>query len=188
MSGDGPAGDRLPLGALRQLALGDYPVSDPIDPMAELDELPDPESLRTTSGTPPTPRTPEPVRTALCVEPRNGTLFVFMPPLEGPDDYLALLGAVEAAAGERKVAVQIEGYRPPSDPRLNVLSVTPDPGVIEVNVHPATSWRAAVEITCGVYEDAQATRLGSEKFLMDGTPDRHRRRQSRGARRRQAGG
>ena len=168
MSGDGPAGDRLPLGALPQLALGDYPVSDPIDPMAELDELPDPESLRTTSGTPPTPPTPEPVRTALCVEARNGTLCVFMPPLEGPDDYLALLGAVEAAAGEQKVTVQIEGYRPPNDPRLNVLSVTPDPGVIEVNVHPATSWRAAVEITRGVYEDAQATRLGSEKFLMDG--------------------
>jgi uncharacterized protein (DUF2126 family)/transglutaminase-like putative cysteine protease len=170
LTGDGPIGDRLPLGALPQLAPGDYPVGDPVDPLAELGELPDPESLRAASGTSPAPtqHTPEPVRTALCVEPRDGKLCVFMPPLDRLGDYLALVSVVEAAAAERNVPVQIEGYRPPDDARLNVLSVTPDPGVIEVNAHPATSWRAAVEITRGIYEDAQLTRLGTEKFLMDG--------------------
>jgi uncharacterized protein (DUF2126 family) len=168
LQGGGPIGDRLPLGALPQLAPGEYPVDVSADPLAERAELPDPEAFQAAKAKPPVQPSPEPVRTALCVEPRDGALCVFLPPLEGLDDYLALFAAVEVAAAERKVAVQIEGYRPPSDPRLNVLSVTPDPGVIEVNVHPATSWRDAVEITRGVYEDAQATRLGSEKFLMDG--------------------
>jgi uncharacterized protein (DUF2126 family)/transglutaminase-like putative cysteine protease len=167
LSGDGPAGDRLPLGALPQLALGDYPVDVSVDPLADRAELPDPDAFGSACAKP-TQDAPEPVRTALCVEPRDETLCVFLPPLEDVDSYLALVTAVEAAASARKVAVQIEGYRPPSDPRLNVLSVTPDPGVIEVNVHPATSWRDTVEITRGVYEDAQATRLGSEKYLMDG--------------------
>jgi uncharacterized protein (DUF2126 family)/transglutaminase-like putative cysteine protease len=166
LQGEGPVGDRLPLGALPQLAPGEYPVETFADPLAERAELPDPDALQVAK--PPAPASPEPVRTGLCVEPRDGMLCVFLPPLEGLDDYLALVAAVEAAAAERKVSVAIEGYRPPSDPRLRVLSVTPDPGVIEVNVHPATSWREAVEITRGVYEDAQATRLGSEKFLMDG--------------------
>ena len=188
LSGDGPIGDRLPLGALPQLALGDYPVGDPIDPLAELGELPDPESLRAARETAAAAAAHAgAVRTALCVEPRDGKLCVFMPPLDRLEDYLALVGAVEAAAAERNVPVQIEGYRPPDDPRLNVLRVTPDPGVIEVNVHPATSWRAAVEITRGVYEDAQLTRLGTRKIPHGRPPDRHRWRQSCGARSRQAG-
>jgi uncharacterized protein (DUF2126 family) len=46
--------------------------------------------------------------------------------------------------------------------------VTPDPGVIEVNVHPAHSWQQLVEITRGVYEEARQARLGTEKFDLDG--------------------
>ena len=64
--------------------------------------------------------------------------------------------------------VHVEGYAPPYDPRIEVIKVTPDPGVIEVNVQPAKDWREAVDITFGLYEDAAKTRLGANRFLIDG--------------------
>jgi uncharacterized protein (DUF2126 family) len=91
-----------------------------------------------------------------------------MPPTETLEDYLELLAAIEETARHTGCAVHIEGYPPPNDPRLNVIKVTPDPGVIEVNVHPAASWREAVDITTSLYEEARQSRLGAEKFMIDG--------------------
>ncbi|MCC5974431.1 MAG: transglutaminase family protein, partial [Rubellimicrobium sp.] len=108
------------------------------------------------------------VRPALSVEPRDGRLCVFMPPVERVEDYLDLLQAAEAAARRLGLPVHIEGYAPPHDPRLNVIRVAPDPGVIEVNVHPAASWDDCVAITTAVYEEARQTRLGADKFMIDG--------------------
>jgi len=108
------------------------------------------------------------VRTAMAVEPRDGKLYVFMPPLQGLEEYLSLLAYVEETAEHLELPILVEGYPPPGDPRLNVLKVTPDPGVIEVNVQPAHSWREMVEITTGLYEDAHHSRLGTEKFMLDG--------------------
>jgi uncharacterized protein (DUF2126 family) len=91
-----------------------------------------------------------------------------MPPTEKIEDYLELVAVIEATAEEMKMQVHVEGYAPPYDPRIEVIKVTPDPGVIEVNVQPAASWREAVEITSGLYEDAAKVRLGANRFLLDG--------------------
>jgi uncharacterized protein (DUF2126 family)/transglutaminase-like putative cysteine protease len=107
-------------------------------------------------------------RTALCVEPRDGCLYVFMPPAANLDEYLQLVAAVEAAAAEAGLQVVFEGYEPPRDPRLAVLRVTPDPGVIEVNVAPSATWDELVEGTVALYEAAHRTRLSTEKFMLDG--------------------
>ncbi len=123
-------------------------------------------------------------RTALCVEVRDprrangpkaeavgeksGVIYVFMPPLERLEDYLDLLAAVEATAAELKVKIVLEGYPPPRDPRLKLLQVTPDPGVIEVNIHPVTNWKELVYNTEFLYNAAFESRLSAEKFMTDG--------------------
>jgi uncharacterized protein (DUF2126 family) len=187
LPGDSPAGFRLPLAALPQVQPSDYPYIIPTDPFAPRGDLPDPASLRQrfarVAATVPGPRqrladqrpataaVPAPdgvVRTAFTVEPRDGHLCVFMPPTAALEDYVELLAVVEDAAAQLGQPVHLEGYAPPPDLRLEVLKVTPDPGVIEVNIQPARSWPEMVAITTGLYEDARASRLGTEKFLVDG--------------------
>ena len=124
-------------------------------------------------------------RTALCVEVRDpqrgngpkaerqhggksGVMYVFMPPLRFLEDYLELLAAIEATTAELGLKIVIEGYPAPSDPRLKRLAVTPDPGVIEVNIHPAASWAELVDHTEFLYDAAHRTRLSTEKFMLDG--------------------
>ena len=106
--------------------------------------------------------------TAICVQPRAGVLHVFLPPQEDAEHWLELVAIVEEAAGSCQLPVVLEGYLPPRDPRLRLLQVTPDPGVIEVNIHPAASWQELVDNTTALYEQARLTRLGSEKFMLDG--------------------
>jgi uncharacterized protein (DUF2126 family) len=189
--GDSPIGFRLPLNSLPHVPQVDYPHLVPADPFEERGEVPSPEVMARTfadrkrggtaapvppfvkadagargTGAKPAPGTP--VRTALSIEPRDGRLCVFMPPVERLEDYLELLAAVEATAAELSLPIHVEGYTPPHDPRLNVIKVTPDPGVIEVNVHPAASWRDAVTITTALYEEARLSRLGTDKYMIDG--------------------
>ncbi len=107
-------------------------------------------------------------RTAMCAEPRNGTLYIFMPPTPELEDYLELVAAIEATAAELDTPVVLEGYEPPKDPRLNSFRVTPDPGVIEVNIHPSGSWDELVDRTTHLYDVARRSRLTTEKFMLDG--------------------
>ncbi len=107
-------------------------------------------------------------RTALCIEAREGRMHVFLPPLKYLEHYLDLLKHIEATAAELKMPVMLEGYEPPSDPRLKSFKVTPDPGVIEVNIHPVATWQSMVDNTEELYELARQSRLGAEKFMLDG--------------------
>ena len=108
------------------------------------------------------------IRTALCIQPRGGRLYVFMPPMERAVDYFELVTAVEGAASITGLSVIIEGYTPPFDHRINRFSITPDPGVMEVNIHPAHTWKEMVETTTSLYEEARQAGLGTEKFMLDG--------------------
>jgi uncharacterized protein (DUF2126 family)/transglutaminase-like putative cysteine protease len=182
--GDSPLGYRLPLDSLPWASAADQPYIHATDPLDEFAPLPAPAQLRLPSE--PRPATapqasaeaaPAPApgrsatgiaRTAVCAEARGGVLYVFMPPLAKLEDYLQLVGAVEATARALKQPVVVEGYEPPADPRLNVFKVTPDPGVIEVNIHPAHRWEELVERTEFLYGQARETRLATEKFMLDG--------------------
>ncbi len=109
-----------------------------------------------------------PIRTALTVEARDGILHVFMPPTGSADEYLDLIEAAEEAARDMDLAIRVEGYEPPRDPSLNVIRVTPDPGVIEINIHPAADWNALRQITEALYEEARQSGLDSFTFMVDG--------------------
>jgi len=108
------------------------------------------------------------MRTAMCIEPRDGRLHIFMPPVPEAEAYLDLIAAIEDCSRQLSLPVIIEGSTPPHDTRLEVLKVTPDPGVIEVNMHPSSSWDELVDKTETLYEEARQTRLGAEKFMLDG--------------------
>ncbi|WP_179319931.1 transglutaminase family protein [Winogradskyella helgolandensis] len=108
------------------------------------------------------------VRTAICSEIRDGKLYLFLPPLDTAENFLDLIAAIEFTAKALKVPVIMEGYDPPKDNRLESLKITPDPGVIEVNVHPVTNWTDLVNNTLTFYEQAKLSRLGTEKFMLDG--------------------
>ncbi|TMG87051.1 MAG: transglutaminase family protein, partial [Betaproteobacteria bacterium] len=169
LPGDSPLGLRLPLGSLPDVLPDEVDQDPPLDPFAPRDALPPRDDLSHSRvgrvrGT--TPR--EVVKTALTVQVRNGHAHVFMPPVTRLEDYAALLVAIEDSARAVGTQVVVEGYAPPRDPRLKVLNVTPDPGVIEVNVHPAASWRELMSMTETLYDEARKTRLGTEKFMLDG--------------------
>ncbi|MBP8184732.1 MAG: transglutaminase family protein [Pseudomonas sp.] len=180
--GDSPMGLRLPLNALPWVMPEQMPHSFDVDPFAPREPLAAAVSLplkaekrailkRKTAASP-AAETPLPasevIHTALCVQVRDGRLHIFMPPLKRIEDYLALVTAIEHSATKLKLKLRIEGYPPPRDPRIKLLSVTPDPGVIEVNVHPAASWSELVYTTATLYQEARLCRLGAEKFMHDG--------------------
>jgi len=175
--GDSPLGLRLPLDRLPWSVTREVEVPpQPRDPFDTPGPLPifTPESgvLPVHARPRARPETREETvdvpHTAMAIETRKGRLHVFMPPLPLLEDYLALLDQIETTAAELDLPVVIEGYEPPRDSRLQRLMVTPDPGVIEVNIHPAADWEALKQNITVLYEEARLSRLGTEKFMLDG--------------------
>jgi uncharacterized protein (DUF2126 family) len=176
--GDSPLGLRLPLDSLPWVRPGEYPWVHQPDPTQTFRPLPRHHEVRFQAGKTPrkeAERAPAAFesaagirRTAICAEPRDGVLYIFLPPMAELEDYLDLVAAVEASAARLGVAVIVEGYEPPRDPRLESLRITPDPGVMEVNIHPAKNWSELVEHTTHLYGEARETRLTTEKFMLDG--------------------
>ena len=160
--GDTPLGYRLPLDSLPW-------VSEEEDYQTERDTLePRDEVIAPSQPMTQSKQMTEVIKTALIIEPREGKLFVFLPPVTHIEHYLGLIQAIEQIAKMESMPVVIEGYDPPFDHRVASFKVTPDPGVIEVNIHPSSSWDELVNKTTTLYDLAYRCRLGTEKFMVDG--------------------
>ncbi len=160
IEGDSPMGLRLPLSSLTHRPEAQPPEQSLFRPVAPL-----PKRLRVQ---PAQIKDPPPI-TALCIELRDGHLHVFLPPLVELAYAAELLNVIERSLRETKLRAVLEGYPPPKDTRLASFTVTPDPGVIEVNIHPSGSWAELRDKTLALAELAEAVGLRSEKFAMDGT-------------------
>ena len=187
LPGDSPMGLRLPLDSLLWEPEGERQPLTPRDPFAARDAIPEefgevharyltyvepaPERFGIHEQAAADEHTEQQgffVRTAICAEPRDGVLHLFLPPLTHLSHWLALIAAIEATASDLGQEIVLEGYQAPEDERLRRFSVTPDPGVIEVNVQPESSWEGLVRLSGELYEEARLARLGTEKFMLDG--------------------
>lgn len=172
LPGDSPVGYRLPVDSVPWVVPDTIDISDRedlprrvsridlFDTDAEDDPLPAASNDRETSQ--------QTVRPALCIEARDGRLHVFLPYTPRLPDYLDLIAAVEDTSLHLNKPAWIEGYTPPLDPRIRSFSVTPDPGVLEVNLPPASTWDELEQLNSLVFEEARRARLVAEKFLYDG--------------------
>ncbi len=189
--GDSALGYRLPLDTLPWVHTKDHPYiveEDPMVPRAPLVAVQLPQAAAPTISSAALhslDRVAKPLesahwlpRTALCAQvravpgvedkPHGNLLYIFMPPVARLESYLELVSAIERSAQALNLQLVLEGYPPPRDPRLKMLQVTPDPGVIEVNIQPVDNWRELVENTEFLYNAAFESRLSAEKFMTDG--------------------
>jgi uncharacterized protein (DUF2126 family)/transglutaminase-like putative cysteine protease len=176
LPGDSPMGYRLPLDSLPWTIDNDAQgfERDPFAPRPPLPPMP--RVLTQHAGSryegSAAPRRAEPaagtVKTALCAETRNGILCVFLPPVPLLEDYLDLIARIEDTSAHLGIRVSIEGYPPPEDARLRHFLVTPDPGVIEINVQPSGDWQSLASNTELLYREAGHAGLSAEKFMLDG--------------------
>jgi transglutaminase-like putative cysteine protease len=167
LDGDSPAGLRLPLNSISWHPPRPSYQADPLARRRNLpvDSEPADGVVEDAESAPVTAMVAEIRRDKDGVE----LLYVFMPPTEELEHFVDLVTRVGAAAAKADCPVVIEGYGPPSDPRLQSMSITPDPGVIEVNVAPTASFAEQKDQLQTLYEQARLARLSTESFDVDGT-------------------
>ena len=177
LPGDSPVGLRLPLGSLPHVAGAEQELYPERTPDQQTAPLPKRASLLKALATRAEKSLGAPafandenglIKSALCAQVRGGVLHLFLPPVAYIEHFLELVAAIETVAASLNLPLVLEGYGPPADQRLTSFSVTPDPGVIEVNIQPATTWPELKAITSTVYEQAHLNALSAEKFLLDG--------------------
>ncbi|WP_020591331.1 DUF2126 domain-containing protein [Kiloniella laminariae] len=177
LAGDSPLGLRLPLASLPFPAEASEEICPERSPFEAAPSLPAHGKIKQTlvkkAVRPPDDKifAKDPnglIHTALCAEIRGGVLHLFLPPVAWIEHFLELIAAIETVASDTKIPVVLEGYTPPADARIAHFSVTPDPGVIEINVQPAASWEELKHITTTIYKEARLARLSAEKFSLDG--------------------
>ncbi|MDB4960746.1 MAG: hypothetical protein JWP01_745 [Myxococcales bacterium] len=173
--GDSPIGLRLPLASLGPGLPPPVWADAPDLPDPRRDEPDEPAQEARATGTGVTAKAAAArdeagagVRTALTIQPRDGQLWVFLPPLPRFDDFCMLVSAIDQARQTTGVDVHLEGYTPPPSPQRMRFAVTPDPGVLEVNLPPVTSCAEAAALHATVFEAALATGLTAERYLLDG--------------------
>lgn len=173
--GNSDIGYRLPLDRLPVEAKDVATIVLPPDPLESADKLPEPDAVRyrivkrkqanqfgESAGKVQT------IRTAVCLSIKNGNLSVFMPPFETIEPFLDLIASIEHIAEVLDIPVLIEGYQPPFDKRIEKLAIAPDPGVLEVNIHPSSSWKEIVDKYHILFDEAKNVKLGAQKFMIDG--------------------
>ncbi len=171
--GNSPIGLRLPLDSLPTVAKDNEPQKVERSLFEELPALGEYQTAiarryRQTPSLVAAPPQKAVIKTTLCTEVREGILYIFLPPIDYLENYLDLLSSIEATSEKLNIPIRIEGYEPPRDYRLERLVVSPDPGVIEVNIHPAANWKELVHTIDTLYQQAFLSRLGTEKFMLDG--------------------
>ena len=167
--GDSPMGFRLPLSSLQKKDPEQWPDTDLFEPQNPLPDFA--QTVKERLSNPPSNSPKEAtytIHTALCTQIRNGNLHIFLPPFSHIEHVLDLIATIESAAEACNTPVIIEGYDPPRDNRTERILATPDPGILEVNVHPSNNWSELAHNTTTLYEEARQTRLTAEKFMLDG--------------------
>jgi uncharacterized protein (DUF2126 family)/transglutaminase-like putative cysteine protease len=179
--GSSPIGYRVPTEAVPWVAPDEVVYELDEAPFSDLPKLPArlphrPELFETVPAPDPLPpvtrandEAPVLIRPALCVEAREGRLHVFVPYTSKLPDYLDLIAAVEDTCRYLQMPVWVEGYPPAFDPRMRSFSLTPDPGVLEVNLPPTSNWDDLEHVNTLLDEEARANRLTAEKFNFDGS-------------------
>lgn len=164
--GNSSLGYRLPLDSLIEVSEKDKEAVIEPSPLDDLGPLPKPdqkEKQNTLNSLSPTV-----IKTALCLEIKEGRIHIFLPPFIAFEHFAEIIGAIEKTAVALKLAVVIEGYQAPFDPRVEKMAVTPDPGVLEINMQPAKSWKEILTNYNILFEEARQCKLGPEKFMVDG--------------------
>ncbi|MEM7648258.1 MAG: transglutaminase family protein, partial [Cyanobacteria bacterium P01_A01_bin.70] len=156
LPGEAPVGLRLPLAQMTDadsLLVEAHPACDsnPIRP-----EQPTPLAAD------------DSIRLALVVSVEDSRLQVFLPPIAAARSFADVITAIEATAEVLDQPVQLTGYGPPSNQGIEGFRLTPDPGVLEVNIHPVHSWDELVRLHVALDEEAIACGLACEKYGSNG--------------------